>query len=263
MPTQPTEIATGVYWLKISIANVYFVKSASGWSLIDTAIPDKGQIIRDAASSLLGSTEPDAILLTHGHMDHCGSALELARAWNAPVYIHADEMPYIAGKMTYPPPDPSVGGFMALLVRFMSPRMINLEGLPKTLESGEVPGLPEWRSIFTPGHSPGHVSFFRASDRTIIAGEAVLTANYDSFFDFVTGKQVISRPPAPVTCDWKAARRSVEELAALDPKVLACGHGVPMRDAETAAKFRAFAKNFPAPAKGRYVEPQMHADSRG
>ena len=135
----------------------------------------------------------------------------------------------------------------------MSPRMINLEGVPKALEIGDVPGLPEWRSIRTPGHSPGHVSFFRASDRTIIAGDAVLTANYDSFFDFLTGRQVISRPPAPITCDWNAARRSVEELAALDPAVLACGHGRPMAGPETAAKLREFSRSFPAPARGRYV----------
>ena len=46
---------------------------------------------------------------------------------------------------------------------------------------GTVPGLPEWRWIHTPGHSPGHVSLFREQDRTLIPGDAFVTVKQESF----------------------------------------------------------------------------------
>ena len=54
----------------------------------------------------------------------------------------------------------------------------SLEGVAKALEpDAAAPGLPEWRSITTPGHSPGHVVFFRESDRVLISGDALMTVD--------------------------------------------------------------------------------------
>lgn len=255
MAAQPVQITPGVHWLRISIANVYFVRSASGWSLIDTAIPGRAGTIRAAADSLFGAgAKPDAILLTHGHYDHSGSACDLARLWNLPLYVHRSEMPFIDGKITYPLPDPSVGGFMALLSRVFPVRKIDLQGLQRELEDGKpLPGLPDWEPIHTPGHSPGHLAFFRPSDRVLIAGDACTTVNLDSFRDLIANRQKLSRPPAPFTCDWTAAKNSVIALAALDPRIVACGHGTPLTAPDTPAKLRDFARNFPIPAHGRYA----------
>jgi len=253
MASKLKEIAEGVHWLPVSIANVYFVRSGSGWVLIDTSIPNRGQAIRAAAEEL-SDAPPAAILLTHGHMDHSGSAVELARVWKAPVYVDQAELEFLDGTKTYPPPDPSVGGFMAFMSRLFPLRKLNLEGVPQPFEDGQaIPGLADWESIATPGHSPGHVSFYRRSDRTLIVGDACVTMDLDSFWAIVTKRQEISRPPAPITCNWKAARRSVEALAALEPRVLACGHGIPMTGSDTAQKLRAFSEHFPTPIRGRYV----------
>ena len=51
---------------------------------------------------------PEAIVLTHGHFDHAGSALQLAEYWDVPIYAHRLEMPYLTGKADYPPPDPTI-----------------------------------------------------------------------------------------------------------------------------------------------------------
>jgi len=99
---RPREIAPGVYRLEtgrgITEANVYLVRSGQAWVLIDTAWPHRGQVINTVAGSLFGTgARPAAILLTHIHPDHSGSALELARLWDAPVYVHPDELPLASG----------------------------------------------------------------------------------------------------------------------------------------------------------------------
>ena len=81
---QPKEIAPGVYWPRtgrgITESNIYFVSSGSSWVLIDTAWPNRAPLIKEAAESVFGTNaHPAAILLTHIHLDHEGSALELAR----------------------------------------------------------------------------------------------------------------------------------------------------------------------------------------
>lgn len=92
---KPVEIDPGVHWYSAGVmaGNIYFVQSASSWVLIDTATASQGERIRQAAEALFGAgARPAAILLTHVHPDHSGSALELARAWECPVYLHPDEM---------------------------------------------------------------------------------------------------------------------------------------------------------------------------
>jgi len=57
-----------------------------------------------------------------------------------------------------------------------------------TPEAG-VPGLPDWECIPTLGHTPGHICFFRPSDRVLITGDAVLTLNFNSLWDLLRWKQ--------------------------------------------------------------------------
>jgi glyoxylase-like metal-dependent hydrolase (beta-lactamase superfamily II) len=97
------QIAEGVYCLEtgrgLTRANVYFVRSGPAWVLIDTAWPHRGPVISATAESLFGAgTRPAAILLTHIHPDHAGSALELARLWDLPVYVHPGELPLAPGR---------------------------------------------------------------------------------------------------------------------------------------------------------------------
>jgi glyoxylase-like metal-dependent hydrolase (beta-lactamase superfamily II) len=83
----PEEVAPGVYRVEtgrmITEANVHLVRSRPAWVLVDTAWSRCGRIIRAAAESLFGpGTQPAAILLTHIHPDHSGSALERSRIWD-------------------------------------------------------------------------------------------------------------------------------------------------------------------------------------
>ena len=78
--------------------------------------------------------------------------------------------------------------------------------------------MPGWHWVFTPGHTPGHVSLFRAADRTLIAGDAFVTLRQESALAVLSRRQEVRRPPAYYTADWIAARHSVEKLAAYGPR---------------------------------------------
>jgi glyoxylase-like metal-dependent hydrolase (beta-lactamase superfamily II) len=261
------EIARGVAHLPVSIANVYFVDGARGeWVMVDAGMPGKADQIREAAERRYGpGARPSAILLTHGHFDHAGSALELSILWDVPIYCHHLELPYLTTRSAYPPADPTAPGFMAFMCRFFA-RMgpFDLGDRVRELPFGhDAPGLAGWEWCHTPGHAPGHVSFYRPSDGTLLAGDAFTTVNLDSFLAIVTKRRQISRPPTPITYDWGAARDSVQRLAGLKPFTLACGHGMPMSGNQAAIDLADFARKFPMPSQGRYVTEPARTDETG
>ena len=260
------EIVPGVACLPLTIENVYFVGEPNQpWVLVDTGAPGMAARILAAATKRYGDgARPEAILLTHGHTDHAGSAAPLAEAWNVPIYAHPLELPYLTGKSKYPPKDPTVGGAMALVSRVFPMDVTDLSGLMQPLpDGGVVPGLPGWKWHFTPGHAPGHVSYFNAEKSMLLAGDAFATVNTDSFACLLTKKPEISLPPPPFTCDWEAARKSVAHLAQLSPTVLGCGHGIPMSGRSIPADLREFLHAFRPPAHGRYVGSPAVTDLNG
>jgi glyoxylase-like metal-dependent hydrolase (beta-lactamase superfamily II) len=252
-------------YLRILLANVYLYgpKDAGdrGWVLIDAGIPGPGaaeRIVEAAAERYGADARPKAIVLTHGHFDHVGALRELAERWDAPVYAHELELPYITGRRSYPPPDPLVGGGAMALLSPLYPRgPFNFGDRAQALpEDGSVPGMDGWRWIHTPGHSPGHVSLFRDEDRTLIAGDAFVTTKQESAMAVVTWAPLVHRPPAYFTPDWASARASVERLAKLEPEVAATGHGPPMRGPEMRRQLHALASDFDRvalPRHGHYV----------
>lgn len=122
---------------------------------------------------------------------------------------------------------------------------------------GTVPGLPEWRWIPTPGHSPGHISLFRERDRTLIAGDAIITVQQESALAVISQEKELHGPPMYFTPDWDAARESVRRLEALNPALAVTGHGVPMSGDELSVSLKRLARDFDelaVPEQGRYVE---------
>jgi len=196
--------------------------------------------------------------MTHGHFDHVGGLEELAARWQAPVYAHPLEHPYLNGGAAYPPPDPSVGGgLMSALSPFYPRGPVNagvwLRPLP---EDGSVPGMPGWRWIHTPGHSVGHVSLWREADHALIAGDAFITTQQESAYGALTQAPELHGPPMYYTSDWPSAGRSVAALAALDPALAITGHGRPMAGAAMRVALARLAKDFEriaVPKTGRYV----------
>jgi glyoxylase-like metal-dependent hydrolase (beta-lactamase superfamily II) len=257
------EIARDVALVAMPIVNAYLVGNSGNWVLVDTGTPGNAGKIKQAAEARFGpGARPRAILLTHGHPDHAGSAADLAQTWGVRVYSHRLEWPYLNGSSSYPPPDPTAPGFFSFVVRFMPARTIDLGNLLAELGSNlRALGLEEWLLEFTPGHTSGHVCYFRQSDGVLLAGDALTTMNVDNAWDVITKRQQVCRPPTPATTDWQAARRSVQLLASLRPKLIAAGHGVPMKGA--ADQLQELADRFPFPSHGRYLKEAARADETG
>ena len=240
------------------------------WVLVDAAIIGSAGSIAKAAAARFGKkARPAAILMTHGHFDHVGALKELAEQWDAPIYAHPLELPYLDGRASYPPADPSVGGgLMARLSSLYPTGPVDvsrwLQPLP---DDGSVPGLPGWRWLHTPGHTPGHVSFWREEDGTLIAGDAFVTTKSESAYEANFAQEPeMHGPPQYFTPDWVSAKRSVETLAALEPRVALTGHGHPVRDREMREALHQLAREFDqiaVPAQGRYVGEPAQADESG
>ncbi len=153
---------------------------------------------------------------------------------------------------------------MALLSRVFPMNVTELSGLIQPLPAdGVVPGLPDWQWLLTPGHSPGHVSFFGPEYSVLLAGDAFTTVNIDSFVNMTTKRGQLSVPPPPFTCDWRAAGESVALLAALNPQAIGCGHGRPLSGPELPARLHDFSAHFTPPAQGRYVRRPAETDLNG
>jgi glyoxylase-like metal-dependent hydrolase (beta-lactamase superfamily II) len=264
MPVE--EMTAGVARLRTLMANIYLVGSVGGpWALVDTGTPGNAARIRDAAEQRFGAgARPEAILLTHGHRDHAGSALELAEYWDVPIYAHRLERPYLSGKSDYPPKDPMAGGAFSFLSRFFPSATVDLgERLCDLPEDGATPGLAGWRWHFTPGHAPGHVAFFQREESVLLAGDACTTMDLDSAMGIVAQEPAICRPPAPFTYDWEMAQGSVELLAELRPMTIGAGHGEPMSGRGVAVGLADLARDFPKPRSGRYAMEPARTDAAG
>jgi len=263
------EVAPDLAYRRLGIVNVAFYgRPGAGdrqWVLIDAGVFGTMRLITGAAEERFGKgARPAAIILTHGHFDHVGVLEDLVELWDAPVYAHELERPYLDGSASYPPPDPSVGGLMARLSPLYPRAPVNVSRWLGTLPAdGSVPEMPGWRWLHTPGHCPGHVSLWREADRTIIAGDAFITTDQESAYAVTMQKPEMHGPPQYFTIDWQASRASVEKLAKLEPEIAVTGHGPAMRGPEMRAALHDLARDFDhiaVPEKGRYVEKPARAE---
>jgi glyoxylase-like metal-dependent hydrolase (beta-lactamase superfamily II) len=109
----------------------------------------------------LGIESVEAILLTHTHFDHIGAVAPVARATGAPVYCPTLETDVLANIMDYVP-WPGFGPFESY----------EADHTVAGGETLEIAGLP-LEVLFTPGHSPGHVTYAVVDENAVFSGDVL------------------------------------------------------------------------------------------
>jgi len=202
-------VAKDVYQISVlprNSINAYLI----GDYLIDAGIKSSAKII---LKSLKGKTVSTHVL-THAHADHQGSSRVICETLNIPFWCSEQEKPQAeTGDATkeYPKQNHIITKFQK---NFWAGEGYKVS---KTIKENDL--LGDFRVVETPGHSSGHLSFFREKDGLLIVGDTLVNMN------LLTTFVGLHQPPGLFTLDREKNIKSIKKLASLNPKVLCFGHG--------------------------------------
>ncbi|MCW3021523.1 MAG: beta-lactamase domain protein [Conexibacter sp.] len=220
MASGPEPIADGVWIVRggfpTKTMNVYLVRDGDGVLLFDAGIRTMTAAVARAAAELGGLTR---IVLGHGHPDHRG----VAPALGVPVLCHPDEVADAEG-------DGGAHYFdLAQLDahgRVLLSRMLPLwDGGPVTITETVAEGdaVAGFEVVHLPGHAPGLIGLWRASDRLALVSDTFYTL--DPQTGLPGGPRV---PHRAFNHDTEQARASMRKLADLEPAAAWAGHAAPL-----------------------------------
>jgi glyoxylase-like metal-dependent hydrolase (beta-lactamase superfamily II) len=222
----------GVTRISRWIFNCYVIHNGGGAIVVDAGLPSAAYDLAPALDPLGGRVQ--AIVATHGHSDHVGGAAGLAAKYQAPIHLPTVTMGYLEGQRPRTPSAARVARIWPTLVDqpldgvgarglltgaraagYGTPAGMRWAGPPPAgalTDGAPLPGAPEWQILATPGHTDDSVSFWNPATRTLLSGDAVLTARGRAWH-------------TPETVDTPAAQRTRERLQTLPVAHLLPGHG--------------------------------------
>lgn len=230
-----TEHGNGTFLVQGPASNWVIVRDGEDFILIDSGYPDDAVRVLDSIRSLgLEPASAKALLITHGHADHTGAARLFSTAFGTPVYCAAAEIPQLAGRVkhqvTFPQVLPRVHqhGILAWMLHAISAGGLKTNDIQAAQAFDAdvlkaLPGSPV--AVPTPGHTPGHTSFYLPGTKVLATGDCLVTGHPISCHD---GPQLLDpmyhhRPDeVPVTLD---------ALAGFDASTVLPGHGAAVHGA--------------------------------
>ena len=229
-----TEVAKGVHVLGSLRFNWYVVAEGGAFTVVDAGLPAHWPQIGALLAALgAGLEDVEAVLLTHGHGDHAGTAERLRTEAAAAVFAHPEDWAELhAGKLPPPTPAqlltlwrPALLSFTAEMVRGgLLPNFPPVPELSELIdgEALDVPGHP--RVVHVPGHTRGSCALHVADAGVVFTGDALITYN---------PAMPVRRRRGPQLCrdawqeDPRQALVSLDRLEGLGAHTVLPGHGEP------------------------------------
>jgi glyoxylase-like metal-dependent hydrolase (beta-lactamase superfamily II) len=222
-----TTVTDSVHFVHTDLVNWTLVTDENGVLLIDAGFPGSREDVLDSMRQLgFGVDDLRAILLTHAHVDHFGSAIWFAKTHGTPVYSHAAEVGHSKREYLEQASPADIvkhiwhPRWLAWSLAITRKGATTHEGIPSTLALTEdiaagLPGQPT--AVPTPGHTGGHCSF--VVDGVLVSGDALITGHPVAPRN---GPQLL---PKLFNHDQDSCVRSLSALGVLDTDVLLPGHG--------------------------------------
>jgi glyoxylase-like metal-dependent hydrolase (beta-lactamase superfamily II) len=209
-----TQVTPNILQLtRLHFVNAYLVREDDGFTLVDTTMGG------GAAKDLLEAAEDAGgrihrIVLTHGHGDHVGGLDALKRELGTSVEVLMPEL------------DARIHAGEKVVEGKPRGSWPKIETVPDVrLNAGDR--VESLEVVASPGHTPGHVSFLDTRDATLLAGDV-----FTSYGSVAVSSHFYLRFPFAAMATWDRAKdlESARAMRALDPAVLALGHGPAVRN---------------------------------
>ncbi|WP_121750666.1 MBL fold metallo-hydrolase [Streptomyces sp. E2N166] len=223
------QVADDTYLVHGGNTNWVLLTEGDAVTLVDTGYPGDRQLLLGSLAAVGSSPEAvEAVLITHAHNDHLGSAEYLRAAHGTPVLLHEAEVPHVRRDFLQ---QVSVGtvignawrpGVLRWAMHVL--RSGGTEQHPVTVAEPfpadgalDLPGRPV--PVHTPGHTDGHCAYHLPGAGVVISGDALVSGHATSR---IAGPQLL---PGMFHHDLARTVASLDVLAALDGDVLLPGHG--------------------------------------
>jgi glyoxylase-like metal-dependent hydrolase (beta-lactamase superfamily II) len=214
------EVAEGLWRFALAPADL-----ASVYLLGDVLVDAGG---RFAPGKLLRALEPHEVrahAVTHAHFDHQGGSRKICDSLKIPAWCgEGDREAMETGDLSLVVPNPDTP-FAKLHQALAGPAC----PIERSLKNGDVVG--GFEVVETPGHTPGHLAYWRESDRALVLGDVLFHKNP------VTLRTGLQEPFTFATHDRRLNRESARRLAELEPSLICFGHGAPLRDTQLFVDF--------------------------